>query len=184
MSFSAADIRTFPRSLNCLSLSPQRRHLWIFQPPLPVLRSVRQLRLRQRLLQPQHELLPAQLQRSGNWNLFKTLTCSGTELFPFPPSGPDIPFVAVYKTQRDAESETKDRESECISKTAFPSMTLCCSGGDVLGFQWHCRTTTCAVGRSPVITLLLTMMSSLNYARPNSHISIQSFDRYIGLCFH
>lgn len=28
------------------------------------------------------------------------------------------------------------------------------------------------------------MMSSLNYARPNSHISIQSFDRYIGLCFH
>lgn len=26
--------------------------------------------------------------------------------------GPDIPFVAVYKTQRDAESETQDRESE------------------------------------------------------------------------
>lgn len=77
-----------------------------------------------------------------------------------------------------------ERVSVCISKTVLPSMTLCRSGGDVLGFQWHCRTTTCAVGRSPVITLLLTMMSSLNYARPNSHISIQSFDRYIGLCFH
>lgn len=35
--------------------------------------------------------------------------------FPFPPaSGPGIPFVAVYKTQRDAESETQDRESECL----------------------------------------------------------------------
>lgn len=26
--------------------------------------------------------------------------------------GRDIPFVAVYKTQRDGESETQDRESE------------------------------------------------------------------------
>lgn len=27
-------------------------------------------------------------------------------------SGPDIPFVSIYKTQRDGESETQDRESE------------------------------------------------------------------------
>lgn len=33
----------------------------------------------------------------------------------FLPSGPDIPFVAVYKTQRDLESETQDRESECFN---------------------------------------------------------------------
>lgn len=26
--------------------------------------------------------------------------------------GWDIPFVSIYKTQRDAESETQDRESE------------------------------------------------------------------------
>jgi len=30
-----------------------------------------------------------------------------------PPPGRGVPFVAVYKTQRDGESETQDRESEC-----------------------------------------------------------------------
>lgn len=48
---------------NVFCLFPQRRHLRLVQPPLPVVRLVRQLRLRQRLLQPQHELLPAQLPR-------------------------------------------------------------------------------------------------------------------------
>lgn len=32
--------------------------------------------------------------------------------------GPDIPFVAVYKTQRDTESETQDRESEYFNQAA------------------------------------------------------------------
>lgn len=27
--------------------------------------------------------------------------------------GPDVPFVAVYKTQRDGEREMQDQESEC-----------------------------------------------------------------------
>lgn len=31
-------------------------------------------------------------------------------------AGPGIPFVAVYKTQRDAESETQDRESEYLNQ--------------------------------------------------------------------
>lgn len=48
---------------NVFFLFPQRRHLRLVQPPLPVVRLVRQLRLCQRLLQPQHELLPAQLPR-------------------------------------------------------------------------------------------------------------------------
>ena len=43
-------------------------------------------------------------------------------------SGPDIPFVAVYKTQRDGESETQDRESEYSSwlqhRFAFTSLRL------------------------------------------------------------
>lgn len=45
-------------------------------------------------------------------------------LFP----GPDIPFVAVYKTQRDGESETQDRESEYScwlqQRFAFTSLRL------------------------------------------------------------
>lgn len=58
------------------SLLPQCRHVRVIQPPLPVVRSVWQLWLHQRLLQPQHELLSAQLPR---WAV--TLSCFFTHLF-------------------------------------------------------------------------------------------------------
>lgn len=43
--------------------------------------------------------------------------------FPLASLGPDIPFVAVYKTQRDGESETQDRESECFHTFLTTSRT-------------------------------------------------------------
>lgn len=50
----------------------------------------------------------------------------------FPPSGPDIPFVAVYKTQRDGESETQDRESECFHRLNHTSAFYCDVTGDLV----------------------------------------------------
>lgn len=38
--------------------------------------------------------------------------------------GPDVPFVAVYKTQRDGESETQAQESECAHTFTTVSIML------------------------------------------------------------